>query len=86
MTGWLASAGLVLQALHAMLERELWQRLPLEAGSLPSLAHALEGAVSAQGDQPSLASASFDTNSFAAWVAHGNPWRKQAPGRLLSGH
>ncbi|KAK9809306.1 hypothetical protein WJX73_003160 [Symbiochloris irregularis] len=65
-----------LQALHAMLEQELWQRLPMD-GTLPSLVHVLEGG----GSSDALATTSFhfDTNSFAAWVAHGNPWRKQDP-------
>lgn len=70
----------LLQALHQMLEQEVWQKLPLEAGSLPSLAHVLEGSAAASRDGPALGGAPFDTNSFAAWVARGNPWRKQLPG------
>ena len=81
-----AQSSLQLQALHAMLERELWQRLPVEPGSLPSLVHVLEGGGSSnQGGDPSFATSfHFDTNSFPAWVAHGNPWRKQSPGKFPS--
>ncbi len=62
----------MLQALHAMLEREVWRRLPLVAGPLPSVLAALEGAGAA------APSAAFDSNDFGAWVARGNPWREPA--------
>jgi hypothetical protein len=65
------------QVLHTMLERERWVRLPVVPGGLPNLAEALEGARESPATR-------FDTNSFAEWVAHGNPWRKQEPGMPLA--
>eukprot|EP00884_Botryococcus_braunii_P000884 jgi/Botrbrau1/10797/Bobra.0064s0003.1 len=62
-----------LQVLYSMLERERWVPLPLLPGGLPNLTEALEGTREAPACR-------FDTNSFAEWVAHGNPWRKQDPG------
>ena len=63
---------LALQTLHAMLEREVWRRLPLVSGPLPSVLAALEGAAAA------APAAAFDANDFGAWVARGNPWREPA--------
>ena len=63
---------LALQTLHAMLEREVWRRLPLVSGPLPSVLAALEGAAAA------APPAAFDPNDFGAWVARGNPWREPA--------
>ncbi|KAK9843494.1 hypothetical protein WJX81_005881 [Elliptochloris bilobata] len=62
-----------MQALHAMLEREVWRRLPLVSGPLPSVLGALEGAGAA------APPAAFDSNDFGAWVARGNPWRETTP-------
>jgi hypothetical protein len=61
-----------------MLERERWVRLPVVPGGLPNLVEALEGARESPATR-------FDTNSFAEWVAHGNPWRKQEPGMQFLG-
>ena len=61
-----------LQTLHAMLEREVWRRLPLVSGPLPSMLAALEGGAAA------APAAAFDATDFGAWVARGNPWREPA--------
>ena len=62
-----------LQALHSMLEREVWKQLPMLPDGLPSIRAAL--------DAPSaLAATPFDTSNFGEWVAHGNPWHLQAYG------
>ena len=63
---------LALQTLHAMLEREVWRRLPLVSRPLPSVLAALEGGAAAA---PATA---FDAGDFGAWVARGNPWRAPA--------
>ncbi|KAK9823710.1 hypothetical protein WJX72_004829 [[Myrmecia] bisecta] len=59
-----------LQALHAMLDRELWARLPMIPGALPDLVGALEGRQGSDG-------AKLNENSFEAFVQRGNPWRAQ---------
>jgi len=60
------------QAMQAMLEREVWRRLPLVPGPLPSVLAALEGAGAA------APAAAFDSGDFGAWVARGNPWQEPA--------
>ncbi len=55
-----------------MLEREVWRRLPLVPGPLPSVLAALEGAGAA------APAAAFDSGDFGAWVARGNPWQEPA--------
>ncbi|BDA40427.1 Syndetin [Coccomyxa sp. Obi] len=60
-----------LQALHSMLEREVWKQLPMIPGGLPSIRGALTS------PSPNAAFP-FDTSNFGAWVSHGNPWRSQA--------
>ena len=63
-----------MQALHSMLEREVWKQLPMLPDGLPSIRAAL--------DAPSaLAATPFDTSNFGEWVAHGNPWHLQAYGK-----
>ena len=70
---------LFLQALHSMLERELWKKLPMIPGGLPSLTDAVEGPHSPPGPgqiaaapgAPQLSSSS----AFEQWAAQGNPWR-----------
>ena len=52
-----------------MLEREVWARLPMVVGGLPSVVEALEGA------RGEAAAAAFDVHDFGAWIAHGNPWK-----------
>ena len=69
----------MLQALHSMLERELWKKLPMIPGGLPSLTDAVEGPHSPPGPgqiaaapgTPQLSSSS----AFEQWAAQGNPWR-----------
>ena len=68
------------QALHMMLDKELWQRLPLGGeAQLPNLHRALQGtreaAASAQ------AQTGQDPGNFAAWLAQGNPWARQTSGQ-----
>lgn len=68
-----------LQALHSMLERELWKKLPMIPGGLPSLTDAVEGPhsppalgqIGAALGSPQLSSSS----AFEQWAAQGNPWR-----------
>ena len=62
------------QALHSMLEQELWKRLPMPADRRPSLAASLEAGMHTRGGS------TMDTNSFEAWAMQGNPWSKQTPG------
>ena len=62
-----------LQALHSMLEREVWKQLPMLPDGLPSIRAALAA-------PSALAATPFDTSSFGEWVAHGNPWHLQAYG------
>ena len=68
-----------MQALHSMLEREVWKQLPMLPDGLPSIRAAL--------DAPSaLAASPFDTSNFGEWVAHGNPWHLQAYGTACCSH
>lgn len=80
-----------LQALHSMLEQELWQRLPMLPGNLPDLVAALEGQQYHTSNTTSSASAAGGAaiataadNSFELWVSRGNPWRAQKGEHLLA--
>ena len=67
------------QALHSMLEREVWKQLPMIPGGLPSI----RGALAPPSGNRAFP---FDTSNFGAWVSHGNPWRMQAYGARLFWH
>ena len=64
------------QALHMMLDKELWQRLPLEeSAQTPSLRRALEGS-----REPAGKARVQPEGGFEAWLAQGNPWARQTTG------
>ena len=79
------------QALNSMLDREMWQRLPV---ALPSLVEAISGekstaapaaALPGAAQQPSLSPLPLQSTAagaappdFAALVAAGNPWRRRS--------
>ena len=66
-----------LQALHVMLDKELWQRLPLEeSAEAPSL----KAAVESTSREAAASAPAQEEADFEAWVAHGNPWARQTSG------
>lgn len=70
-----------------MLDKELWQKLPMAQGSVPDLAAALQGARTAPlgkaGSTGSLSAGSAQNgtaapatpDAFDVWMTQGNPWR-----------
>ena len=72
------TAAHAMQALHVMLDKELWQRLPLEdSAEAPSLKAAVEAT-----SRDAAAAAPAQQEDFEAWMAHGNPWARQTSGSM----
>ena len=65
------------QALQTMLDQEMWRQLPMPPGRQPDFSAALKGSREHHNAQ------SFDTSSFPAWVAVGNPWKRQDSGARI---
>ena len=60
-----------------MLDKELWQRLPLEeSAEAPNLKAAME----ATSREATAAVPSQEEADFEAWRSHGNPWARQTSG------